>query len=41
MLSLLRRGIPGDRAVREGRQIQMKEQAMVEGDVYKRQLVSC
>lgn len=31
MLSLLRRGIPGDRAVREGRQIQMKEQAMVEG----------
>ena len=26
-----RRGIPGDRAVREGRQIQMKEQAMVEG----------
>ncbi len=31
MLSLLRRGIPGDQAVRQGRQIQMKEQAMVEG----------
>lgn len=31
MLSLLRKGIPGDRAVREGRQIQMKEKAMVDG----------
>lgn len=31
MLSLLRKGIPGDHAVREGRQIQRKEQAMVEG----------
>lgn len=31
MLSLLRRGVPGDRAVREGRQIQMKEEAMLSG----------
>lgn len=31
MLSLLRKGIPGDQAVREGRQIQRKERAMVEG----------
>lgn len=31
MLALLRKGIPGDHAVREGRQIQMKETAMVGG----------
>jgi lactate dehydrogenase-like 2-hydroxyacid dehydrogenase len=31
MLALLRRGITGDRAVREGRQIAVKERAMVEG----------
>lgn len=31
MLMLLRRGLPGDRAVREGQQIQYKEQVMVEG----------
>ncbi len=31
MLMLLRRGVPGHRAVREGRQIQYKEQAMSDG----------
>jgi len=31
MLMLLRRGVPGDRAVRAGRQIRYKEQAMVDG----------
>ncbi len=31
MLMLLRRGIPGDRAVREGRQMEMKEQCMTHG----------
>jgi lactate dehydrogenase-like 2-hydroxyacid dehydrogenase len=31
MLALLRSGIAGDRAVREGRQIEMKEQLMVKG----------
>ena len=31
MLMLLRRGVTGDRAVREGRQIQYKEQAMSDG----------
>ena len=31
MLMLLRREIPGDRAVREGRQMEMKERCMVEG----------
>lgn len=31
MLMLLRRGVTGDRAVREGRQIQYKEQAMANG----------
>lgn len=31
MLMLLRRALPGDRAVREGRQMEMKERCMVEG----------
>lgn len=31
MLALLRRGIPGDRAVREGRQMEMKERCMTDG----------
>lgn len=31
MLMLLRRALEGDRAVREGRQMEMKERCMVEG----------
>ena len=31
MLMLLRRALPGDRAVRQGRQMEMKEQCMTEG----------
>ena len=31
MLMLLRRAVPGDRAVREGRQMEMKERSMIEG----------
>ena len=38
MLMLVRRGLAGDRAVRQGHQIQYKEQAMVEGI---RELGSC